>query len=280
MFLTQFQHELWKLFGKKRTYIGFGAFLLAQNVIILMFRFSNATGMMKRALEGGGYPVAEFITAVTVATQVVIPIAYLLLPLYGALIGGDLVAKEAEDGTLRMILARPISRLRLLTLKWLAGALFSVVLAMSLGLFGFAFASLWFPQGSLFATQIGEGPGFALFGPGEALQRYALAHVILCSKAITVMGMAFVFSCFNVKPAAATVLALTFLFANFVLMNIPWFQEYRSWFITHHLNAWQWVFLEPIPWSRMLESLSLLVGYNVTFFAVGAAAFQMRDIKS
>jgi hypothetical protein len=40
------------------------------------------------------------------------------------------------------------------------------------------------------------------------------------------------------------------------------------------------VFLEPIPWSRMLESLSLLVGYNVTFFAVGAAAFQMRDIKS
>ena len=54
MFLTQFQHELWKLFGKKRTYIGFGAFLLAQNVIILMFRFSNATGMMKRALEGGG----------------------------------------------------------------------------------------------------------------------------------------------------------------------------------------------------------------------------------
>ena len=237
MFFIQFQHELWKLFGKKRTYIGFGAFLLAQNVIILMFRFSNATRGMQRALEGGGYPVADFLTAVTIATQVVVPIAYLLLPLYGALIGGDLVAKEAEDGTLRMILARPVSRLRLLALKWLAGALFSVLLAVSLGAFGLAFASIWFPQGGLFATQIGEGPGFSLFDLREGLGRYALAHLVLCSKAITVMGMAFLFSCFNMKPAAATVLALSFLFANFVLMNIPWFQEYRNWFITHHLNA-------------------------------------------
>lgn len=280
MFLNQFKHELWKLFGKKRTYIGFGAFLLAQNVIILMFRFSNATGGMRRALEGGGYPVTEFLTSITIATQVVIPIAYLLLPLYGALIGGDLVAKEAEDGTLRMILSRPISRLRLLTLKWLAGALFSIVLSLSLGLFGWAFASLWFPQGGLFATQLGEGPGFTLFTPGDGLRHYLLAHVVLCSKAITVMGMAFVFSCFNMKPAAATVLALSFLFANFVLMNIPWFQEYRTWFITHHLNAWQWVFLQPIPWSRMTESLSLLLGFNVTFFVLGATAFQVRDIKS
>lgn len=280
MFLNQFKHELWKLFGKKRTYIGFGAFLLAQNVIILMFRFSNATGGMRRALEGGGYPVTEFLTSITIATQVVIPIAYLLLPLYGALIGGDLVAKEAEDGTLRMILSRPISRLRLLTLKWLAGALFSIVLSLSLGLFGWAFASLWFPQGGLFATQLGEGPGFTLFTPGDGLRHYLLAHVVLCSKAITVMGMAFVFSCFNMKPAAATVLALSFLFANFVLMNIPWFQEYRTWFITHHLNAWQWVFLQPIPWSRMTESLSLLLGFNVTFFVLGATAFQVRDVKS
>ena len=31
MFFAQLRNELWKLFGKKRTYIGFGAFLLAQN---------------------------------------------------------------------------------------------------------------------------------------------------------------------------------------------------------------------------------------------------------
>jgi hypothetical protein len=40
------------------------------------------------------------------------------------------------------------------------------------------------------------------------------------------------------------------------------------------------VFLQPIPWSRMTESLSLLLGFNVTFFVLGATAFQVRDIKS
>ncbi len=282
MFFTQLKHELWKLFGKKRTYIGFGVFLLAQNILVLMFRFSNFSNLIKRPLEGGGYPVADFITAETVATQVVIPVAYLLLPLYVALVGGDLVAKEAEDGTLRMILARPVSRLRLLALKWLAGLIFSLVLSVSLGVFGLLFSSLWFPQGGLFAVQVelGGGGGYSVFAPADGLWRYALANVLLTSKAMSVMGLAFMFSCFNMKPAAATILSLSVLFANVILMINPWFAEYKEWFITHHLNLWQWVFLQPVPWTRMAESLCLLTGFNVTFFVVGAAAFQVRDIKS
>src|SRR5206468_12992101 len=41
MFYLQLRNELWKLFAKKRSYIGFLMFLLAQNVIILVFRFTN-----------------------------------------------------------------------------------------------------------------------------------------------------------------------------------------------------------------------------------------------
>lgn len=282
MFLLQLRHELWKLFGKKRTYIGFGAFLLAQNAVILMFRFTKASTAIRRALDGGGYDPDLFLTASTIATQVVLPVAFLLLPLYVALVGGDLVAKEAEDGTLRMILARPVSRLRLLALKWLSGALFSVALSLALGLFGWLFASLWFPQGGLFAIQLENGPasGFAVFDPAEGAWRYAAAHALLAIKAISVMGIAFLFSCFNMKPAAATILALSALFVNAILMNIPWFADYKAWFITHHLNVWQWMFLQTPPVTRMVESTSLLAGFNVTFFAIGAAAFQMRDIKS
>ncbi len=283
MFLLQLKHELWKLFGKKRTYIGFGAFLFAQLAVILLFRYTKATMAIRRALEGGGYPADDFLTAGTIATQVVLPIAFLLLPLYVALVGGDLVAKETEDGTMRMILARPISRLRLLTLKWLAGALFSFALSLLLGGFGWLLASLWFPQGGLFSLQFdGGGPagGFAVFGAAEGAWRYAAAHVLLATKAITVLSLAFLFSCFNMKPAAATILALSVLFANVIFMNIPWFADYKSWFLTHHLNLWQWMFLQTPPGARMAESLSLLVGFNATFFVVGAAAFQVRDLKS
>src|SRR5213080_1171928 len=177
MFYLQLRNELWKLFAKKRTYIGFLMFLLAQNVIILVFRFTHGprTNMM-RTLEGNGYLAQQFISALTVATFMLLPIAYLLLPLYVSLVGGDLVAKEAEDGTLRMILCRPISRLRLLLLKWLAGAVFSLILVMSLGLFSVALASVFFPSGGLFAV-LPLDRIMSTFDGVVAWQRFAAVHV-------------------------------------------------------------------------------------------------------
>src|SRR5882762_8821222 len=130
MFLPHLRNELLKLFGKKRTYIGFGAFLLAQNAMLLAFRFTHWQREVERALAGNGYLVVEFISALTVAMFMLIPQVVLLMPLYTSLVGGDLVAKEAEDGTLRMILCRPISRFRLLLAKWFAGLIFCSLLVV------------------------------------------------------------------------------------------------------------------------------------------------------
>jgi len=88
------------------------------------------------------------------------------------------------------------------------------------------------------------------------------------------------FSCFNIKPAAATILALSFVFVSFIMEHIPYFKDYQNWFFTHHLNLWQLVFAETIPWWRIFQSLSLLAGFNATFLTIGVAAFQVRDIKS
>jgi len=279
MFYVQLRNELWKLFAKKRTYIGFLMFLLAQNVIILIFRFTNGPrASMMRALEGNGYLAQEFISALTVATFMLLPIAYMLLPLYVSLVGGDLVAKEVEDGTLRMILARPVSRLRLLLLKWLAGAFFSLVLVTVLGLFGVIFATLWFPWKGLFVFIPGEM--FSIFDASSGWQYYAAAHLMMATQACTIMGLAFMFSCFNVKPAAATILALSFVFANFIMQHIPYFRDLQHWFLTYHLNIWLFMFEQPVPWWRISESLSILLGFNASFLAIGATAFQVRDFKS
>lgn len=274
----QLRNELWKLFGKKRTYIGFAIFLIAQNVITLVFRYSSASKSMVRQLEGNAYAAEHYISSLTISTIMLFPIAYVLLPLYVSLVGGDLVAKEAEDGTLRMILARPISRLRLLLVKWLAGALFAVVLVFALGLFGEIFASFFFPWGGLFVFVPGEI--FSLFEPGDGLKYYALAHLMLSVKAISILSLAFMFSCFDVKPAAATILALSFVFVNFILMQIPFFKDLQHWFLTYHLNLWQNMFSQPIPWWKVGESFSILLGFNLTFIIVGCTAFQVRDIKS
>src|SRR6266436_7550556 len=181
MFYRHLSSELWKLFGKKRTYIGFGAFLVAQNVTLLFFRFSRWQQDVARNLEGNGYLVSEYISALTVALIMLLPQVILLMPLYAALVGGDLVAKEAEDGTLRMILARPISRLRLLALKWVAGLMFSIILVVALGLFGLLFTSFWFSWGGLFVFIPGEM--FSVFDAATGLGRYGGAHFFMVAKA-------------------------------------------------------------------------------------------------
>jgi ABC-2 type transport system permease protein len=279
MFYLQLRNELWKLFGKKRTYIGFVMFLLAQNLIGLVFKFTRASRPLQRMLEANGYLPESFISALTVASIMLIPLAAFLLPLYVALVGGDLVAKEAEDGTLRMILSRPISRARLLWVKWLAGGVFSALLVAALGAFGLGFARFYFPWGGLFVWMPEQGI-FSILDSRTGLAHYAAAHLMLVTEAASIMTLAYMFSCFNIKPAAATILALSLVFVSFIMEHIPYFRDYRDWFFTYHLHLWQYMFAETIPWWRVGQSLCLLAGYNVTFFLVGLTVFSFRDIKS
>src|SRR6266704_4614499 len=150
MLLPYLRNELWKLFGKKRTYIGFGAFLLAQNATLLFFQMGPVKRSMERLLAGNGYLAQEYISALTVALFMILPQTIMFMPLYATLVGGDLVAKEAEDGTLRMILSRPISRFQLLLAKWFAGIIFSAVLVTVLGTMALVFARMWFPWRAMF----------------------------------------------------------------------------------------------------------------------------------
>ncbi len=278
MFYHHLRNELWKLFGKKRTYIGFGAFLLAQNAMLLAFRFTRWQSDMQRMLAGNGYLAEEYVSALTVAVVMLIPQVILLMPLYAALVGGDLVAKEAEDGTLRMILSRPISRFRLLLIKWLAGVIFCAVLVIVLGGTALCFARFWFPWRGLFVSW--PGMVFNALSAAEGFKLYLGSHLFMAINAAAVSGLAFMFSCFNMKPAAATILSLSFLFINLVMENIPFFDRYHQWFLPYHFRIWLFIYAQPIPWARIAESLCILLAFDLTTFLVGAAAFQARDIKS
>jgi ABC-2 type transport system permease protein len=279
MFWLHLRNELRKLFGKKRTYIGFGVFLLAQNVMLITCYFSDWR-RTSRLLEGNGYLAADYISCLTVAVIMLIPQIALLLPLYVTLVGGDMVAKEAEDGTLRMILCRPISRLRLIGVKWLAGALFCMLLVLALGVMALGFARVWFPWGGLFVFVPGPERIFAVLSGGEGLRLFAVAHLLMAVNACTMFSLAFMFSCFNMKPAAATILALSVMLVSFVLENLPFFEEYQHFALTHHFRVWVLVFVKPLPLPAITEALSILFAVNATALIIGATHFQLRDIKS
>jgi ABC-2 type transport system permease protein len=230
-------------------------------------------------LEFNGYAADAYKSALSATMVLLVPIVGLMLPLYVTLTGGDLVAKEIEDGTMRMILSRPVSRVRLLVTKWLAGLVFSAVLVFLLASLGLLCGRLWFPWKGLFIWSP-DDEIFSLLEPSKGLVRYSISMAILLIPAFTVMGVAFMFSCFNIKPAAATILALSVIFIDFVVCHIPFFQDYENCFLTTHLRSYVWVFYYNIPWWKISESLSILVGLNLTFLTIGCAAFHVRDIKS
>jgi ABC-2 type transport system permease protein len=215
----------------------------------------------------------------TIASVMVALLAQTILSLYVALVGGDLVSKEAEDGTLRMILSRPISRVRLLCLKWLAGCIFSCFLVFALGMFGLLFSAIWFPPGGGLFVLIPE-EGVSVFDMATGMQHYLMVLGFITVKAIAMMSLAFMFSCFNMKPAAATILALSLVLIDHILMEIPYFHDLKQYFLSHYINSWQFLFLEHVPWWRVGEGLSVTLGFGLTSLIIGIMVFQARDIKS
>ena len=246
--------------------------------MLLAFRFTRWQSDFERLLSGNGYLASEFISALTVSVVMLMPQIILLMPLYTTLVGGDLVAKEAEDGTLRMILARPISRFRLLLVKWNAGIIFAAVLVVALGLTALGFARLLFPWGGMFV--FAPGQTFSVLSSHDGWLRFAMSHLFLALNASVMLSVAFMFSCFNMKPAAATILALSYLFVNVVMEGIPFFDRYDDWFITHHFRSWLLVFRTPTPWAQIIQSEIILVAVSLTVFIIGWMVFQTRDIKS
>jgi len=281
MFFAQLYNELWKLFGKKRTYIGFGAFVLAQCAMLLLFKYTRWQSHLEQLLFVNGYVASEYVSALTVALIMVFPQAALLMPLYVALVGGDLIAKEAEDGTLRMILCRPISRVRLLIVKWLGGMIFAAVLVLALGITALSTARVLFPWHGMFVgAESADNMAFGLFPPGQGLELYAFSHLFMVVNAFTMLSIAFMFSGFNMKPAAATILALSYFLADFIMLHLPFLEEYHNWFITHHFESWFLVFQQPTPWPQIFQSEVTLLAISATAFVIGAMGFQVRDIKS
>ena len=102
----------------------------------------------------------------------------------------------------------------------------------------------------------------------------------MAMNAVAMLSVAFMFSCFNMKPASATILALSYLFMNMVMEHIPFFESYQNWFITHHLESWFWVFQQPTPWPAIYQSGMVLMATSATAFIIGMIGFQVRDIKS
>ncbi|MDA7881712.1 hypothetical protein N9A94_05350, partial [Akkermansiaceae bacterium] len=86
--------------------------------------------------------------------------------------------------------------------------------------------------------------------------------------------------CFKMKPAAATIMALSVFFIDFVLQNMPFLKDLKHVFITHRMANWAYLLQEEIPWARIVESYTFLMGLCISLFIIGWMVFQSRDFKT
>src|SRR2546430_2156688 len=106
LFLRQFRGELLKMFARKRTWIGFGAFCGLELIIITLLQTRSVQRGFREFLEHNGAVFEEYFGGLTLAFDVMALTVVLLGALYLALVAGDIVGKEVEDGTMRMTLCR------------------------------------------------------------------------------------------------------------------------------------------------------------------------------
>jgi ABC-2 type transport system permease protein len=275
----QFYFELLKLFARKRTYLGFGGFLAVELIILAMMQTPHARQMFNRSLTMRGITFDHYNSGLTLAYVMITNTIFLLGSLYLALVCGDMVAKEVEDGTLRMVLSRPVSRGRILALKYGACVFYTWTLTLFIVASSLALGIADKGVGGLLVVSPFEHV-FGIFEPAPAFERFALGAGFLCLAMLTLSTLAFMFSCFNMKPATATIMTLSLYIIDTVLRTIPFFENFRDYSITHHMGIWTQLFQPQIPWLQLLDSVLYLGAFDLVCFSIGAFHFFRRDFKS
>jgi len=281
LFFQQLRGELRKLFARPRTWMGYGAFFLMEALILVVYKLERSQKFMRTLVERNGLDFGSYYSSLTITFTIMLLSMFVLGSIYFALVAGDIVAKENEDGNLRMVFARPVSRLRLLLVKYAAVSLYTVTFVFFVGITGYLMAVAavgW--QGGLFVME----PKMKVFSAfpdwWEGASRLAYCAVGIGLSMITLSSIAFMFSCFKVKPAAATIVTLSILFVDRILQEFPFFKPYESWFVTWRMSAWIFLVDQYISWPKLIESYAFLAGLDVTLFVIGWLAFQTRDFKT
>jgi ABC-2 type transport system permease protein len=196
------------------------------------------------------------------------------LPLAIAAISGDAVAGEANLGTLRYLLAVPVSRLRLLGTKYAAIVIFAFIATFLVALVGMVIGLALFGGGSV-TTLSGIQISFL-----DGVGRVALAAAYLACALASLGAVGLFISTLTEQPIAATIATLVFSAASLVLDSIPQVAWMHPYLITHHWMSFGDLLRSPIAWGGVTHGLYLAGSYALVFFLAAWARFAGKDVTS
>ena len=198
----------------------------------------------------------------------------LVLPLVVAVVSGDSLAGEASAGTLRYLLAVPAGRSRLLSVKYAAIVLFSLISCLLVAASALIMGVALFPVGPV---SLLSGTTVPL---SEGLLRLLLV-VLYVSAAMAMLGaIGLAISSFTEHPIAAIAAILIIAVASEVADNVPQFAVVQPYLPTHWWLSFDSLLRTPIDTTELTHGLLSIGVYIVIFCSIAWAKFSNADITS
>ena len=217
--------------------------------------------------DGSLYPLA--------ALAIVLP---LFLPVAVAVMSGDAIAGEAQAGTLRYVLVRPVGRTRLLTAKLLAVFAFVLLAVIIVAVTGWACGSLLLGHHS--AAQATISVSGTTVAPKNVLARTVIAMLYVTVSMLGVASLALFLSTVTDSPLGASLGALAFLVASTLLLTLDAAQTLKPYLPTRYWLSFIDLFRQPILWRDVERGVGLQLIYVVVFLGAAWANFMTKDITS
>ncbi len=259
--------ELGLILGRRRNQAGL---LVLASVPILL----AAALRVSEPGDGDGLLTAATSNGIFVALAALTIEIALFLPLAVSVLAGDAIAGEANLGTLRCLLTVPVSRARLLLVKYAA-----LVVGAALGTFVVAGTGV-VAGGAL----LGLGPTTLLSGSQvslpDALLRLALASLYVAAGLAALAAIGLFISTLTEQPIAATVTTTVVSTAMWITDGIPQLDWLAPWLLVHRWPAFVDLLRDPVFGDVMVAGLLVDLGYAVVFLGLAWARFSNQDITS
>ncbi len=190
--ITLVKIELYKIFKKWRTYIGFIAIGVLVPIIhiAMLFEGKHTIDFMTRDIQQSFVFVGNLLNGYFLSYIILASLA-IHIPFLIALVAGDLLAGEATAGTYRLLLTRPISRTQIVTSKFIAAIIYTNLLILWLAFMSLVIGIIIFGTGELLVI---SNQAIIIFEKSDILWRFLCAYAFASLGMSVIASLAFLFS--------------------------------------------------------------------------------------
>jgi ABC-2 type transport system permease protein len=270
--------ELFKIFTKPRSYIGFLAIIAIVGLIEMALYMDGKSYIsfilqsLEQSFEVQGNLLNGYLVCFIILQTLIVQ-----MPLLVALVTGDLISGEAASGTIRLMLSRPFSRTQILSAKFAAGAIYTLALLLCLGITALGGGLLIFGDGDLMVL---KSDSLVILRNDDVFWRYMVALSLAFVSLLTVSSFALMLSCFtdnSIGPIVSS-MAVIILFTIIGTLDVPLFDAIKPFLFTTHMIIWRNLFDNPVDTLQVFTSLAILVFHIILFYGVALFHFNRKDI--